>query len=200
MYCVGLTGGIGCGKSTVAYYFEALGVPVIDADDIAHGLVASGTLALARIVEMFSTGVLGPDGTLDRAMLRRLVFADASRRKQLETLLHPLIRASMQARVAQLDTPYCVLSIPLLVETGQVGGVGRVLVVDAPHALQYRRVMARGLSAGEVAAILRVQARWRERLAVAHDVIINDQGVEHVESRVRELHATYMGLAQEGRK
>lgn len=200
MYCVGLTGGIGCGKSTVAHYFEALGVPVIDADDIAHGLVMPATVVLERIVRMFGAGVLGRDGALDRATLRRLVFADASRRKQLEALLHPLIRAGVQARVAQLDTPYCVLSIPLLVETGQTGEVGRVLVVDAPHALQYRRVMARGLSAGEIAAILRAQARWRERLAVAHDVIVNDQGVEHVESRVRELHAIYLGLAQASRK
>jgi dephospho-CoA kinase len=200
MYCVGLTGGIGCGKSTVAHYFEALGVPVIDADDTAHGLVMPGTAVLDCIVEMFGAGVLGRDGALDRATLRRLVFADASRRKQLEALLHPLIRAGVQARVAQLDTPYCVLSIPLLVETGQAGEVGRVLVVDAPHALQYQRVMARGLSAGEIAAILRAQARWRDRLAVAHDVIVNDQGVEHVESRVRELHATYLGLAQASRK
>lgn len=200
MYCVGLTGGIGCGKSTVAHYFEALGVPVIDADDIAHGLVMPGTVVLERIVAVFGAGVLGSDGALDRATLRRLVFADASRRKQLEALLHPLIRVGVQARMAQLDTTYCVLSIPLLVETGQTGEVGRVLVVDAPHALQYLRVMARGLGAGEVAAILRAQARWCERLAVAHDVIVNDQDVEHVESRVRELHAIYLGLAQDSRK
>lgn len=118
MYCVGLTGGIGCGKSTAAHYFEALGVPVIDADDIAHGLVMPGTAALEGIVALFGAGILGPDGALDRAILRRLVFADASRRKQLEALLHPLIRAGVQARMAQLDTPYCILSIPLLVETG----------------------------------------------------------------------------------
>lgn len=200
MYCVGLTGGIGCGKSTVAHYFEALGVPVIDADDIAHELVMPGTAVLERIVVMFGAGVRGPDGALDRATLRRLVFSDASRRKQLEALLHPLIRVGMQARVAQLKAPYCVLSIPLLMETSQTGEVGRVLVVDAPHALQYQRVMARGLSVGEIAAILRAQARWRDRMAVAHDVIVNDQGVEHVEGRVRELHAIYLGLAQGGHK
>ncbi len=198
MYRVGLTGGIGCGKSTVAGYFGALGVPVIDADEIARGLVEPGTPALARIAAQFGAEILGPDGALDRAALRHSVFSDVARRTQLEAILHPLIRAGMEARMAQLDAPYCVLSIPLLVETSQVGEVERVLVVDAPHALQYRRVMARGLSAREVAAILRAQARWRERLAVAHDVIVNDQGVEHVESRVRALHEHYLGLAHAG--
>lgn len=200
MYRVGLTGGIGCGKTTVAGYFGALGVPVIDADDIARELVEPGTPALARIVELFGAEVLGPDGRLDRAALRRCVFADSTRRTQLEALLHPLIRAEMQARVARLDAPYCVLSIPLLVETGQAGGVERVLVVDAPNALQYRRVMARGLSAGEAAAILRAQAGWRTRLAAAHDVIVNDRELDHVKNRVRMLHEHYLALARAGDK
>ncbi len=196
MYRVGLTGGIGCGKSTVAGYFSALGVPVIDADDIARGLVEPGTSALASIATYFGAEVLGPDGALNRAALRHSVFSDAARRAQLESILHPLIRAGMEARMAQLDAPYCVLSIPLLIETGQAGEVERVLVVDAPHALQYQRVMARGLSAQEVAAILRAQARWRERLAVAHDVIVNDKAVGHVASGVRALHEHYLALAR----
>ena len=200
MYRVGLTGGIGCGKSTVAHYFAALGVPVIDADDVGRELVLPGTAALERVVEMFGTTMQGADGSLDRVALRRIVFADTTRRKQLEALLHPLIRAGVQARMAQLNAPYCVLSIPLLLETGQTGEVGRVLVVDAPHALQYQRVMARGLSAGDVAAVLRVQAGWRERLAAAHDVIVNDRDMAQVEGRVRALHEAYLGLAQASRK
>ncbi|MDO9371429.1 MAG: dephospho-CoA kinase [Gammaproteobacteria bacterium] len=200
MYRVGLTGGIGSGKSTVAHWFSALGVPVIDADDIAHELVVPGAPALARIAQLFGGEVLEAGGALDRAALRRIVFADAARRKQLEAILHPLIRAEMEARVERLAAAYCVLCIPLLLETGQAREVERVLVVDAPHALQYQRLMARGLGVAEIAAILRVQAGWRERLAAAHDVIENDRDLDHVEKRVRALHESYLQLARAGRK
>lgn len=200
MYRVGLTGGIGSGKSTVAQYFSALGVPVIDADEIAHELVAPGAPALARITQVFGGGVLEAGGALDRAALRRIVFADAARRKQLEAILHPLIRTEMEGRVARLTAAYCVLCVPLLLETGRAREVERVLVVDAPHALQYQRLMARGLGVAEIAAILRAQAGWRERLAAAHDVIENDRDLEHVEKRVRALHESYLQLARAGRK
>ena len=200
MYRVGLTGGIGSGKSTVAQYFSALGVPVIDADDIAHELVAPGAPALARITQVFGGEVLETGGALNRAALRRIVFADAAQRKRQEAILHPLIHAEMGARVARLTAPYCVLCIPLLLETGQAREVERVLVVDAPHALQYQRLMARGLGVAEIAAILRAQTGWRERLAAAHDVIENDRALEHVEKRVHELHASYLQHAHAGRK
>jgi len=195
IYKVGLTGGIGSGKSTVAGLFAKLGTPVLDADVIARELVIPGTSALARIVEAFGADILTAQGTLDRPRLRRIIFSDPARRKALEAILHPPIRAAMRERVAKLAGPYCVLCIPLLLETGQETEVDRILVVDTPHSLQYRRVMARdGLSAAEAAAILRAQIGWRERLARADDVIVNDKGFAELERRVSELDRLYRNL------
>ena len=199
IYKIGLTGGIGSGKSTVAGLFAKLGVPVLDADVIARELVVPGAAALARIVEAFGADILTAEGVLDRPRLRRIIFSDPVRRKTLEGILHPLIRAAMRERVAQLAGPYGVLCIPLLLETGQQGEVDRILVVDTPHSLQYRRVMARdGLSAGEAAAMLRAQIGWRERLARADDVIVNDKGLAELERRVSELDGLYKKLAAMG--
>ncbi|HWQ95267.1 MAG TPA: dephospho-CoA kinase [Gammaproteobacteria bacterium] len=195
IYKVGLTGGIGSGKSTVAGLFAKLGTPVLDADVIARELVIPGTSALACIVEAFGADILTAQGTLDRPRLRRIIFSDPARRKALEAILHPPIRAAMRERVAKLAGPYCVLCIPLLLETGQETEVDRILVVDTPHSLQYRRVMARdGLSAAEAAAILRAQIGWRERLARADDVIVNDKGFAELERRVSELDRLYRNL------
>lgn len=199
MFIVGLTGGIGSGKSTVAEAFSTLGVPVIDADIIGRELVKPGAPGLTRVVEAFGNEILDRDGALNRAILRKLVFSDAKLRGQLETLLHPLIRAEMHARIMQLDSPYCILCIPLLLETGQTHGVNRILVVDTPHYLQYRRVMARDkLIAPEVAAILRVQIPYRERLAKADDIIVNDRNRADMLRAVDELHARYQKLAKTG--
>lgn len=199
MLVVGLTGGIGSGKSTAANYFSALGVPLLDADLIARELVAPGLPALARMVELFGPEILDKNGSLLRARLRERVFKDAALRKQLEAVLHPLIRAEMEARMARFDALYCVLCIPLLIETGQARQVDRVLVVDAPHYLQYRRVMAReGMSASEVAAIIRAQAPFRTRLARADDIIVNDRDEAHVGNQVTRLHGFYQHLARQG--
>ncbi len=199
IYKVGLTGGIGSGKSTVAGLFARLGAPVLDADIIARELVVPGAPALARIVEAFGADILTAQGVLDRPRLRRIIFSDPARRKALEAILHPSIRALMRERVTKFAGPYCVLCIPLLLETGQEGEVDRILVVDTPHSLQYRRVMARdGLSAGEAAAMLRVQIGWRERLAHADDVIVNDKDLADLERRVSELDRVYKELAVTG--
>jgi len=196
---IGLTGGIGSGKSSVAQCFAALGVPVIDADAIARELVVPGSPALARIVEWFGADVLTGDGSLDRTRLRRVIFNDKSRRAQLEAILHPLIRREMEQRRAQLDTPYCILAIPLLLEAKATAQVQRILVVDAPHYLQYRRVMARdGMGAGEVAAIIRAQIPFRERLARADDIIVNDKGLIDLQPEVERLHHYYQKLAAAG--
>lgn len=195
IYKVGLTGGIGSGKSTVAGLFTKLGTPVLDADVIARELVIPGAPALARIVEVFGADILTAQGALDRPRLRRIIFSDPARRKALEAILHPPIRAAMRERVAKLAGPYCVLCIPLLLETGQETEVDRILVVDTPHSLQYRRVMARdGLSAFDAAAMLRAQIGWRERLARADDVIVNDKGLAELEWRVSELDRLYRNL------
>ena len=198
-YKVGLTGGVGSGKSTVAGLFAKLGTPVLDADVIARELVVPGAPALARIVKAFGADILTAQGALDRPRLRRIIFSDPARRKALETILHPPIRAAMRERVDKLAGTYCVLCIPLLLETGQETEVDRILVVDTPHSLQYRRVMARdGLSAAEAAAMLRAQIGWRERLARADDVIVNDKGLAELERRVSELDGLYKKLASMG--
>ncbi|MEO5702424.1 MAG: dephospho-CoA kinase [Gammaproteobacteria bacterium] len=196
MLKVGLTGGIGSGKSTVAQCFADSGVPVIEADAIARELVMPGMPALARIVVAFGADILTGAGVLDRARLRALIFRDAAQRASLEAILHPLIRAEMEARIGKLSGLYCVLCIPLLLETRQVHRIDRVLVVDAPHYLQYRRVMERDhTSTGEVAAILRAQIGFRERLAQADDIINNDQDLSHLRRQVDRLHLYYQKLA-----
>lgn len=197
MFAVGLTGGIGSGKSTVAECFAALGVPVIDTDVIARQLTTPGSEALIAIRTAFGEAVMQPDGTLDRAALRRRVFADAAARRQLEALLHPRIRQAVEQALAALTAPYALIVIPLLVETGSYRDVlNRVLVVDCPEALQIARVMARsGLSPDEANAILAAQASRAERLAAADDVIVNTASPEALRSQVATLHQRYLAFS-----
>lgn len=196
MLIIGLTGGIGSGKSTVAERFARLGVPVIDADAIARELVAPGMPALHQIGAEFGPEVLTAAGQLDRARLRRLVFADAQRRKRLEAILHPLIRREMQRRIEALDAPYCVLAIPLLLETGQADLVQRILVIDTPEALRRRRVRARDtLSNAEITAIMDAQLPANERRGAADDIIVNDADLAGLEEQVEKLHRRYLELA-----
>lgn len=198
MLKVGLTGGIGSGKSTVAACFADLGVPVIDADAIARELVIPGMPALQEIAESFGPDIVAQDGTLKRAQLRSLIFCDAVQRGRLEAILHPLILREMEVRAAKLTAPYCILGIPLLLETQQGQRVDRILVVDTPHYLQYRRVMERDHSStGEVAAILRAQIGFRERLARADDIVTNDRDLTHLQGQVDELHQCYQRRAAE---
>ena len=143
MLKIGLTGGIGCGKSTVARIFEQLKTPVIDADDIAHQLVAIGQPALAQIQQEFGTDVLNPDGSLNRKKLRELIFSDPEQKQKLESILHPLVYQSIQAELKQLNTPYCIICIPLLFETNMTRLVDRILVVDCPVETQIERIRKR---------------------------------------------------------
>ena len=192
---VGLTGGIGSGKSTVADRLAALGAGVIDTDLLARELTEPGTPTLARIDAEFS-GMLLPDGRLDRAALRRRVFADPRARARLESILHPQIRALMLERAACLSTPYTVLVIPLLFETGQETLVDRVLVVDCPEPLQLERVGHRSqLPEAEIARIIASQVPRAERLARADDVIDNSGGTDDLLPQVERLHRTYLALA-----
>ena len=197
MFTVGLTGGIGSGKSTVADLFAALGVPVIDTDVVARELTAPGGAALDAIRATFGEMVMQADGTLDRAALRRRVFSDAAARHQLEAILHPLIRQIVAERLATLTAPYALVVIPLLVETGGYRDVlGRVLVVDCPEYLQVERVMARsGLAQDEVNAILAAQAGRAARLAAADDVILNTASPEALRTQVATLHRRYLALS-----
>lgn len=201
MLIIGLTGGIGSGKSTVAHYFETLGVPVIDADIIARELVAPGQPALQSITRQLGPELLLADGSLDRAQLRQRVFANDEERKRLEAILHPKIRERLCQRVRALrerNTPpaYCILSIPLLIESGWTDLVQRVLVVDTSPAQQLQRTSQRdGLSPAHVSAIIRSQTDRDTRLAVADDIIHNDVDIPSLQAQVEILHRRYLQLA-----
>lgn len=197
MFTVGLTGGIGSGKSTVADCFAALGVPVIDTDVIARDLTAPNGAALREIRAVFGETVMQADGTLDRAALRRRVFADSAARRQLEAILHPRIRQMVGDMLATLTPPYALIVIPLLVETGGYREMlNRVLVVDCPEDVQIARVKARnGLADDEIKAILAAQAGRAERLAVADDIIVNSATAEALRAEVAALHQRYLALA-----
>ncbi len=196
MLIVGLTGGIGSGKSTAAEMFHARGVPVIDADALARELVRPGMPALEEIVRIFGRDVLDAEGRLDRAQLADMVFTDAGNRRRLEQILHPRIRRAMQERLRELKALYCILVIPLLLETGQTGLVHRVLVVDADPEIQAQRAARRGgVSRERVEAIMTTQASREQRLAAADDVIDNGKDLSHLERQVQALHRRYLELA-----
>lgn len=196
-FVIGVTGGIGSGKSTVCAEFSRLGIAVIDADQVARDVVTPGSTGLAEVVAEFGPGVLAPEGILDRAVLRRLVFAEPRRRECLESILHPLIRARTKELVAQVTSPYCVLAIPLLVEKGHYEQLNRVLVVDCPLETQISRVIARdNLTASEAEAIIRTQATREQRLAKADDVINNAADLESIKSQIERLHRVYLSLAK----
>lgn len=199
MLRIGLTGGIGSGKSTVAALFAARGVAVIDTDVLARELVEPGQPAWQAICTRFEAvlpGLLRPDGQLDRALLRAHVFAQPTERKALEAILHPRIRAEVTRRVAQLQASYVLIVIPLLFEAGQADLVDRVLVVDVPEAVQRARVLARDrLAESELAAILAAQLTRAQRLARADDVIDNAGDPAALPAQVDTLHRRYLALA-----
>jgi dephospho-CoA kinase len=196
-FVVGLTGGIGSGKSTAARIFAELGADVVDADVIARELTAPGGAAIDPIRETFGAGLITADGALDRAAMRRLVFDDPAARGRLEAVLHPAIRAEADLRCLQSRAPYVVLVVPLLVETGAYRGrVERVVVVDCSEELQVARTMSRsGIPAEQVRAIMAAQAGREARLAVADDVIDNSGDEAALRQQVAQLHLNYLARA-----
>lgn len=191
--CVGVTGGIGSGKTTVARKLAALGADVVDADEISHRLTAPGGAAIAPIAAAFGPQYVTAEGALDRAAMRALVFADEAARARLEAILHPAIRRESDAALAAATGPYSVLVIPLLFETGgSRSRVARVLVVDCPEALQVERTVRRsGLAASEVRAIMATQwPRWR-RLQLADDVVWNGADEAFLAAQCGRLHEIY---------
>jgi dephospho-CoA kinase len=196
-YRIGLTGGIGSGKTRVADQFRALGVVVVDADRVARELVSPGSPALAHLVSRFGDHILLPDGALDRRSLREIIFEDESARTFVESLLHPLIQAELLELADRAEGPYVVLEIPLLLEAGYALLVDRILVVDAPTALRIERVMTRdGVTAHAAEAIIRAQLSSQERMDAADDVLINDGNQEDLCRHVDDLHQKYLRLAQ----
>ena len=195
---VALTGGIASGKSTVADLFVSHGAALIDTDLIAREVVEPGRPALARVVDAFGPSILGSDGRLDRSRLRGLIFSDAAARRTLEAILHPAIREEMERQSAALAnaSPYQILAIPLLAESGRRDHVDRVLVVDAPEHLQVKRLMARdGVTEAQALASLRAQATREARLVLADDVIVNSGNVDDLAGHVARLHEKYLALA-----
>lgn len=196
MLVIGLTGGIGSGKTTVANLFSELGVPVIDTDLISRQLVEPGKPALADIVEQFGKHILQPDGRLDRSKLADITFRDKARRLQLEAILHPAIRQEMLRQLENLQTAYAIVVIPLLVETGQTSGLDRVLLVDCPEATQVDRVSKRdGRTLEQIQAILQSQATRQQRLKIADDVILNAGSRNDLQQQVRQLDHKYRALS-----
>jgi dephospho-CoA kinase len=196
VFIVGLTGGIGCGKSAVTDCFAALGVPVIDADVVAREVVEPGQPALREIVEQFGPEVLRADGSLDRVRLREHIFTNPDAKTRLEGILHPRIRAEMRRRLDAFTTPYAIFSIPLLFETGQNKSVDRILVVDCPPELQISRVTRRDhTSEAQTKSIIAAQIERTSRLARADDIIDNSGSLNDLRPIVEQLHQKYLKLA-----
>jgi dephospho-CoA kinase len=197
IFRVGLTGGIASGKSTVARLFAALGIPVIDSDELAREVVAPGQPLLAQIAERFGAQVIAADGSLDRRALRDVVFADPKVRVDLEALTHPAIAAASERRAMTVGGPYQIHAIPLLVEKNLASRVDRVLVVDCDEETQIRRLQARdGSTIEQARAILAAQASRAERLAAADDVVSNSGDMQALRRQVEKLHVSYLEFAK----
>lgn len=197
MYIIGLTGGIGSGKSVVSNLFAELGVTVVDADIVAREVVEPDTELLQQLVEYFGDSVLNEVGELNRTLLREVIFADEQKRLWLEQLLHPAIGREMQRQLSQSDSPYQIQVAPLLLERGRPPHLQRVLVVDVPENLQIERTLARDDSTPEqVQAIMDSQLSREKRLQFADDILLNDGDMQSLKARVTALHQTYLQLAQ----
>ncbi len=199
MLLIGLTGGIGSGKTVVSDAFQRHGVPVIDTDILARELVKPGQPALAEIIATFGPASLDASGALDRSYLRQTVFADPAQRKRLEAILHPRIRQALAERLVTLTASYCLVVVPLLTETAMAGLFHRILVIDIPENVQVQRVMARDhVDEAHAQRILSAQATQAQRLALAHEVLDNSGSLKSMEDQVTALHQRYLALATEG--
>lgn len=199
-YIVGLTGGIGSGKSAAAECFRQHGIEIVDADAVAHELTGPQGAAMAAIAAAFGPQVVAANGALDRAAMRQLAFADPAARQRLEQILHPVIRRTCAARCAAAVSPYALLVVPLLIESGIYRQrCQRLVVVDCPEETQIARVMTRsGLARAEIERIMAAQASRAERLAAADDVIDNSGAVAALAPQIAALHAKYLELARIG--
>ncbi|QAX81774.1 dephospho-CoA kinase [Candidatus Pseudomonas adelgestsugas] len=197
-WILGLTGGIGSGKSAAAQHFLSLGIDHVDADHAARWVVKPGQPALTSIAAYFGDDVLLPDGQLNRAALRTLIFGAPEKRRWLEALLHPLISEEIRSHLARAQSPYVILVSPLLIELGQYKMTQRILVIDAPQSLQIQRTMQRdGASEQQVHEILQAQSSRKDRLNHADDVLVNDQDLSWLHGEVERLHYFYLTLRRD---
>ena len=201
VYCVGVTGGIGSGKSSAAALFAERGAGIVDTDDIAHEMTRPGGRAMPAIITAFGPGIAAADGSLDRSAMRQRVFAEPAQRKVLEGILHPLIRAEARDRVNSSTAPYVMLVVPLLLETGGYPDlIRRVLVIDCEESQQISRAMQRSaLTEEAVRAIMAAQLPRQQRLAGADDVLLNDGDLSRLRSQIDSLHDRYLALAATSR-
>lgn len=198
MFVVGLTGGIGSGKTAVSDRFAARGIDVVDADVVSRQVVEPGTQALQQIQRHFGDDILQADGQLDRARLRQLVFSNSDEKTWLEKLLHPLMGVELFRQLETAASPYVLFVSPLLVEAGQIALCDRVIVVDAPESVQLDRTTQRDNNTPEqVKNIMTAQLSRQQRLKSATDVIDNSGSLEQLDLRVAELHQDFLQLAQE---
>jgi len=196
MIVIGLTGGIGSGKSTAAKTFEELGICVVDTDQIAHDIVLPGQPALSEIENIFGSDVFNPDNSLNKSKLKQLIFSNTVLKKKLESILHPRIKEEMFRMIAKCQSPYCVAVIPLLVEKNWQKLVDRILVIDTPQSLQIKRVRDRdNLDEDLILSIIQSQANRSTRIAAADDVINNDGNPENLKRQLTDLHHRYLQLA-----
>lgn len=190
---IGLTGGIGSGKTTVKNFFDELGAPTVDADEISHRITKPGQAAFDEVVALFGKESLDETGNLDRKRLRALIFDEPDLKQKLEAIIHPRVRAQIRDFTDRVDYPYCIICIPLLLETGAQSTVDRVLVVDAPEELQVARVSRRdNAEERQTRSIIRSQAGREQRLNAAHDIIVNDGNINDLKAQVENLHERYM--------
>jgi dephospho-CoA kinase len=197
---VGLTGGIASGKSTVCKLFNELGVPVIDADQIAHELVQPNQPALNNIIEILGKKYLDKKGQLDRTLLRNAIFNDAVIKQKLEAILHPLVYEEIDNKIALFNAPYCIVCIPLLIETDALNKVDRVLLVDLPKELQLDRANKRdNVEKSEINKIIQTQVERKIRLEAADEIIKNDEDMDKLKTQVTNLHNFYTNLAKDNK-
>lgn len=193
---VGLTGGIGSGKSTVKKYFNELGVPTADADEISRRITRPGQAAFDEVVALFGKECRDEAGNLNRRYLREVIFAAPALKQELEAIIHPRVRAEIQKFINQVNYSYCIICIPLLLETGGQATMDRVLVVDTPEELQIARVSRRDRTdEDQTRRIINAQISREERLRYAHDIIVNDGSIDDLKNQVVNLHGRYIELS-----
>lgn len=192
---IGLTGGIGSGKSTACEIFSELGVPVIDADVIAHELVKPGMPAFNEMTKIFGTEIISSDGTLDRKIIRDKVFANETDRKKLENILHPAVYEEISVQVKNINSKYCIISIPLLLETNASKTVDRILVIDVPRELQLERASNRDrTNKSDIDAIIDSQISRKDRLSAANDIVDNKGNINDLRKKICDLHEFYSNI------
>ena len=194
---VGLTGGIGSGKSVAANFFHSEGVTVVDADHLAREVIEQNTSGFQSIVDYFGSNILGEDGSIDRAQLRKEIFDDKEKKKVLESITHPMVRDLMAERIAASTSPYSIVMVPLIFETNSMSAYNRILVIDCDSKLQIERATLRDDNSSEqIQKILDSQCSRTERLSIANDVIPNNDSLENLKTRSLAMHKFYLGLCK----